>query len=188
MVTKIIFLLSLFFTHFCFAVDLNVDVIPENPRQNEPYTVYFRVTLESEDKVDIKFDSENLEVISKENQGVSSQTTYINGNYSQSKELTYAYEVKSNLQGSAKIKNIKIVTEKGSSAFSDIEIPINKEMKVEDRDLFALAVPSKNSVFVGESFIVRYYVYTNKSIAQIEINKFPELQGFVKRYVNEGES
>lgn len=177
----------MFFTHFCFAVDLNVDVIPENPRQNEPYTVYFRVTLESEDKVDIKFDSENLEVISKENQGVSSQTTYINGNYSQSKELTYAYEVKSSLQGSAKIKNIKIVTEKGSNAFSDIEIPINKEMKVEDRDLFALAVPSKNSVFVGESFIVRYYVYTNKSIAQIEINKFPELQGFVKRYVNEGE-
>lgn len=184
-ITKNLFVFLLFLGTYCsFAVELNVDVVPKNPSRGEPYTIYFRISSEDESDFNLKFDSENIEIQNKINQGVTTRSTYINGNFSRTREVTYAYEVVSEKEGPAKLDHIKVLSQSKEYSFDDFKLTIGKELQLDEKQFFAVAAVDKTDVYLGEGILVRYYVYAQNQISQPEIKKFSNLDGFLKRYIN----
>jgi len=50
-------------------------------------------------------------------------------------------------------------------------------------DVFIMAVPDKTTVFAGEGFVVRYYLYKKIQVVNEEIIEFPKLDKFLKRFL-----
>ena len=47
------------------------------------------------------------------------------------------------------------------------------------KDIMAIAIADKESAFVGESIIVRYYLYNKIQVNTTDIKRFPKLSKFL---------
>jgi hypothetical protein len=186
---KIIYILCvLLFSAFTYSAEkVKVFVQPSAPIVNEPFDLVFKVKLEGDQEPYISFDPGRFEVLGKSNQGVSIKTTIVNGKFTTKKEVTVVYSMQTSSSGINLLRGIEVdfgnnVKEK----LRTLRINVLREPK-RAKDIFVLAVPSKTDVYVGEGFDVNYYLYFKVGVLGNEVEKYPPLSKFLKRFhmVNE---
>ncbi len=188
MMKKIISIFLLFVSFACFSSEkVSVTIQPNSPIVNEPFELIFKIKLSADEEPYISFDPGGASVTGRSNRGVSLRTTIINGKYTTSKEVTYVYNLLATRSGSLYIKNIKVDFGAGiSEKIKDLRINVLREPK-RPKDIFVMAIPSKDKVYVGEGFDVNYYLYQRVNVLGSELEKYPTLGDFLKRFhlVNE---
>ena len=166
---------------------VKVFIQPSNPIVNEPFDLVFKIKLIGDEEPYISFDPGRFEVIGKSNPGVSIKTTIVNGKFTTKKEVNIVYSIQTQRAGTNLLRNIKIDFGSGKTEkIKNLRINVLKEAK-RAKDIFVLAVPSKTDVFVGEGFDVNYYLYFKVGVLGNEVEKYPPLGKFLKRFhmVNE---
>lgn len=167
-----------------YADSLEVRVDPKEPLVNENYRVIFEIKTEEGTDPIINFSPLNAEVVAKGETGVRTRTTYVNGRLSTERTLTVAYELVSNRARSAYLRNINVDLNGKTLKHSTVRINILKTPK-RARDVIVRAEVDKEEAFVGESILVRYYLYNKLPVSSSEVRKFPKLDNFLKRYHQE---
>lgn len=169
-----------------FAGQLKVEVIPENPIFGESFEVKFIIHTESSEEPDIQFDPIGLRVENRSNTATSTRISYINGNSTVEKTMSISYEMSPLTIGGAFLRKIKVKAGDEILTHPTLKIDVLKEPRAAKK-VFVQVEIDKPSVYVGESFMARYYLYnlTNVSISNAEISKFPKLDKFLKRFHQE---
>lgn len=176
--------LTLFWCASLLADSLEVTVEPREPVVNENFKVVFEVTTEQGTDPIVNFDPLNVEVISRSETGIRTRTTYINGRLSTERSLTIVYEMVATRGGSAFLRNINVDLNGSRIEHRTVRINILKTPK-RARDILVRAEVDKDEAFVGESILVRYYLYNRAPVVSTDIKKFPKLENFLKRYHQE---
>lgn len=172
-----------------FADEVRIEINPQKPVVGEVFRAYFRIFTDADEEPVINFVPSSVEVVGKSNQGVSTRTVYANGNLTVTREMTYVYELVGSKAGTGSLRDINVQV--GSKTLRHQSVSFNVLAVAEEKsDIFILADVPKKDVFVGEGVVVRYYVYGkyNSPVKNIEIKKFPKLNGFLKRYLQEPEN
>ena len=180
---KAFFFISIFLMNIAYA-KVNVSLSTQNPVKEESFNIIFEIDVEGDVEPEISFDPDGLEIIGKSNAGVSTRTTYINGKLATEKKVTVSYEVVAPRARITYLRNILVKTGGEDFKHNLMKIRILSQ-PIAPRDVFALAEVDKTEVFVGESIIVRYYLYNKVPVHSTEIRKFPKLDKFLKRYHQE---
>ncbi len=160
---------------------LTVVVDPQTPVKGEPFNLVFKIKFSGDDEPFISFDPGRANVLGKSNQGVSIQTTLINGKFSTTKEVTYVYELQADRAGSFQIRNINVEVGKETFKHDNVNIKVLSQQR-QAKEIFMMAIPSKTTVFAGEGIDVTYYLYYRHNLRSIDIVKFPDLKKFIKRF------
>lgn len=181
---KLLLLLLFIVSTISYASDVSINVNPSAPVVGENFTVTFLINTESEDEPSISFNPLGAEVISKGATGVSTRTTFVNGKLSVERKLTVEYELIAQSAGEVFLRDIKIDLGGKTINHPTKRISIYNE-KLKKPNVFVQAEVSKQEVFVNQSIVVRYYLYTKLNVANFEIKKFPQLDKFLKRYHDE---
>ncbi|WP_372651928.1 BatD family protein [Halobacteriovorax sp.] len=188
MMKKIISVLLLLISFTCFSSEkVSVTIQPNSPVVNEPFDLIFKIKLSGDEEPYISFDPGGASVTGRSNRGVSLKTTIINGKYTTTKEVTYVYSLLATRMGSLYIRNIKVDFGSGvNEKLKDLRLNVLREPK-KPKDIFVMAIPSKSKVYVGEGFDVNYYLYQRVNVLGSELEKYPKLGDFLKRFhlVNE---
>ncbi|MCT4642557.1 MAG: BatD family protein [Bacteriovoracaceae bacterium] len=177
----ILFLLS--FSIFA-KITVDIETVPQNPVMGETFNIIFKINTKDGDEPQIDFNPRGLEVLSKEQTGISTRTTYINGNLSVQRTISVTYEMIGSRSGTAYLRDILVSVGGKSVRHSNYKIKIHRELKKE-KDIFVRAEVDKTEAFVGESIIVRYFLYNKVRVAAMDIKKFPSLDKFMKRFHQE---
>ena len=167
-----------------FAQSIKIDLIPENPVAGENFNVIFQVNSKEGDDPIINFDPRNVEVLTREQTGTSTKTTYINGNLTVERTITVSYEMIAPKARTVRLSNINVEIAGKIIKHPDFRFKVLREQKKE-RDIFVRAEVDKSEVFVGESIVVRYYLYNRVRVLSMDIKKFPNLDKFLKRFHQE---
>lgn len=167
-----------------YAATLDIRVEPKEPVMNENFRVIFEITTEKGTDPVISFDPLNVEVVSRGETGIRTRTTYINGVLKTERSLTVVYEMSSKRYGSAFLRNIRAEINGETVTHKTYRINILQAPKA-PRDVLVRAEVDKKEVFVGESILVRYYLYNKAPVTGTEIRKFPKLDKFLKRFHQE---
>ncbi len=164
-----------------FAQMAEVEVNPSEALVNESFYVIFKIKSTGNVEPFISFDPINAEVLGRKEQGVSIQTTVINGKFTTSREQSYVYEMISDRAGTAMLKNVQVEVNGKTEKLKDVRVNIlNEKRKLQD--VFLEAVPSKTKIYVGEGIDVRYYLYYKVPLVANDIKEFPKLNKFIKRF------
>lgn len=166
--------------------ELKIELNPNRPVVGEVFQAYFRVFTDSEEEPVINFSPSNLEVAGKSNQGVSTRTVYANGKLTVTREVTIVYELVSAKAGQAYLRDINVQLGERTIKHPSLTINILKE-PVEQPDVFVMADTPKNSLFLGEGIVVRYYLYAKVPVSNLDVKQYPKLNKFLKRYIQEPE-
>ena len=131
-----------------------------------------------------------LRIISGPNKSSSSSVQIINGDFTQSKTVSYNYYAIALNEGeltigsaTAKIKNKKvkstpiIINVKKANPKSE-----NNILEIKDK-VFIKAHLNKSKIFKGEQIIISYKLYSRINLVNIEIDDLPELNGFWKEKI-----
>ena len=180
-ITLILFFLG--FLNSLFANKLEIETSTSRPVVSEEFMIRFKIQTTSDKQPKISFDPVQLDILSRNNEGISIQTSIINGVSSIKREIIYSYEVISHKKGVSFLKNIKVKLGKKTLHHNDIVLKIFPERK-KSKNIFLKAEVSKNEVFIGEGIDVRYYLYSKFRVMGMEIKKFPTLEGMIKRFHN----
>lgn len=181
---KYIIFLCLFLTNICFADDVQIEVEPKEPIMGESFNVTFKVVTENGTDPIISFNPQGLEVLSKQETGISTRTTYMNGHLTVERSISIVYEMIANRSGSVYLRDIMIDVNGNKFGHKPYRIGILKQAR-RAKDILAVAVVDKNEAFVGESILVRYYLYNKIQVSSTDIKKFPKLDKFLKRFHQE---
>jgi hypothetical protein len=172
------------FSFFAYAQEVEVEVIPKEPIAGEAFNLNFKVKSNSSTEADISFNPYGAEVVGRQNQGISIKTMYINGRLSTSKEINYSYEMIAQRPGTVRISDIMIDLDGRIVKKDNLIINVLREPK-QLPAILAVALADKKSIFVGEGFTVRYYLYYKTGVLNTEIKEFPKLNRFFKRFLQE---
>lgn len=178
---KICFLFLILFSSIIKAELVTTEVSPPEPLVNESFYLTFKVKMTGDADPYITFTPSNVQVLGKREQGVSIQTTVINGKISTTKEQNIVYELQADRTGTAYIRNIKVEINGKVTPVRDVTINILATPK-RIPDAFMEAEVSKTKVYVGEGIDVNYYLYFKSSIAANDVKDFPKLNKFIKRF------
>lgn len=170
--------------HLASASELEVEVIPKEPLMGESFNIVFKIKTSSSEEPDISFNPIGAEVVGRQNQGISVRTTFINGRLNTSREINYSYELVAARPGMVRIGDIKVDVEGEVLRHQNMMINVLKEAK-QAAPIQAVAVVDKTSVFVGQGFTVRYYLYFKAGVTGSDIKEFPKLNKFFKRFLQE---
>lgn len=181
---KRILVTLLLLINIAFGASVEIEVSPKDPVIGESYNVIFTVKTPSGDDPIINFDLLNAEVLSREQTGISTRTTYINGKLSVERSITVNYEMTSTKPSFAYIRNIKVEINNEVVKHKTLRFKIYKEAK-KLTNVFVRAEVDKSEVYLGESVIVRYYLYNRVRVLSMDIKKFPTLDKFLKRFHQE---
>ncbi len=185
---RLIGLLFLILPFTVFATTLDVKVNPDNPVFNEPYTLNFIIKTSEEltEEPFVSFDPLNAEVVSKSDVSTSTQFTYVNGKSSVQRTYTFSYDLISSKPGTAYIRSIVAEVNGQKIRHNTIQLRVLKTTKSIGK-IFAQAEVDKTEAYVGESILVRYYIYTRNDvpITSLDIKKFPKLDKYLKRFHQE---
>lgn len=177
-------LMSLFvLINISWADIVEVEINPKEPIKNEPFELIFKVETKGSDAPYISFDPGSFEVLGRRSAGSSSMTTILNGRITTKKEHSFVYELQTERSGNQYIKDIVIEADGEKHQFSKFKINVLRAAK-RARDMILVAVPSKSKVYVGEGFDINYYYYFNNNTANYDVKKYPQLNGFLKRFRN----
>ena len=166
------------------AQEVEVEVVPKEPIAGEAFNLNFKVKSTSSMDADISFNPYGAEVVGRQNQGISIKTMYINGRLSTSKEINYSYEMIAQRPGTVRISDINIDLDGRIIKKDNLIINILREPK-QLPAVLAVALTDKKSLYVGEGFTVRYYLYYKTGVLNTEIKEFPKLNRFFKRFLQE---
>jgi hypothetical protein len=178
---KVIFVLLLAYSGVSYANSVKVKIASSEIIKNEPFTVSFEIESDSNKSPNISFRPVNIEVLSKNRAGLSTSTTYVNGKISVRKIISYNYELVAKFEGRASLKDIKVVVGQNTLTHKDVNI-IVKQTASKPRSHFILPIASNSEPYVGESVVVRYYIYSTTEVHKSEIKKFPDFKNVIKRY------
>lgn len=182
---KILILLITLLVNTAFADEVQISVYPKEPVMGESFNVTFKVISKEATDPIINFNpSSGLEVTGREEAGVTTSTTYINGHLSVERSASIVYEMISTTSGSKYLRNINIDLNGKQIKHKNIRIRVLKTAK-KPKSVMAVAEVDKEEAFVGESILVRYYLYNRVTVNTTDIKKFPKLNKFLKRYHQE---
>lgn len=177
----ILFLLLMSQVH---AQDVLVETNPRNPIKGEPFQILFKCQTSKPADPEISFDAEGFEVLGKQSQGLSTRTIYQNGKIQVFRELLISYEAMAPKAGRVNLKNLVVVLEGKRMTQDTVGIQV-LEAPVEPRLVFVAADVPRTSLYVGEGMTVRYYIYIKAHLQAYDLKKFPNLTGFMKRFMQE---
>jgi len=168
------------------ADDLRVKIVPEKPVVNEAFNIEFIIRTEQGTDPVINFDPLGLEIISRSNVSTSTRLTYVNGKSTMERTITLSYEAIASKAGGAYLRNIRIELNGQKVNHKTVYINILKTAKKTNK-VFVKADVEKTRIYVGESVIVRYYLYNRSDtpLSATDIKKFPKLGKFMKRFHQE---
>ena len=169
-----------------FADELKVEINPRRPVAGEVFQAYFRVFTTDSEMPNINFSPENLEVVGKSNQGISTRTIYANGKLTVTRELTIVYDLVAAKAGVSSLRNINVQLSQGIIRHPSLTIEIFREPQ-EISEVFIQADVPKKSLFLGEGVVVRYFLYSKVPVSNLDIKKYPKLNHFLKRFLQEPE-
>ena len=177
-----IFLLLILSTVNLYANEIKIQVIPENPIYNETFEVKFIIQTDTEEEPIINFDPLGVEVVDRSNAGTTTRMTYINGVSTVERTVSIAYEMTASRPGGVFLRNIQIDLGGKTLKVPTKKIDVLKQQR-SAKKVFVQAEVSKNSVFVGESIVVRYYLYnlSTVNLNVTDIKNFLKLDKCVKR-------
>ncbi len=178
-----VFLLGLF-GYGAWGDEVKIEINPNKPVAGESFQAYFRVFTDSEEEPIINFSPNNLEVVGKSNQGISTRTIYANGKLTVSREITIVYDLVASRPGFAGIRDINIQLGSQNLRHPTVSLTVLKEPEVL-ADVFVMADVPKKSIFLGEGVTVRYYLYSKVPVSNLEVKKYPKLNNFLKRFLQE---
>lgn len=167
-----------------FANEIKIELNPPRPVAGEVFQVYFRIFTDSSEAPAINFSPSGVEVVDKSNQGVSTRTVYANGKLSVTREMTFVYDMVSSKTGTAALRDINVQIDGKIIKHPPINIQVLKE-PLEVPEVFIQADVPKTNLYLGEGVLVRYYVYHKVPATSIDIKKFPKLDNFLKRFLQE---
>ena len=178
--------LILIFSSQLLANELKVEINPMKPVAGEVFQAYFRIFTDSNDEPAINFSPSGIEVVGKANQGISTRTVYANGKLTVTRELTIVYDLVSSKPGYAALRDIRV--ELGSQVIKHPTISFNILKEAEElSDVFVMADVPKKTLYVGEGIVVRYYLYSKVPVTNLDIKRYPKLNNFLKRFLQEPE-
>jgi hypothetical protein len=181
---KHILWIFLFVCNFAFANEVKVEINPRRPVAGEVFQAHFRIFTDFEGEPVINFSPWEVEVVGKSNQGVSTRTIYANGRLTVTREITYVYDLVASKPGAAGLRDITIQLGDKTIPHASVSVSILKEAE-EPQPIFVMADVPKKSVYVGEGIIVRYYIYSRVPFQNLDIKKYPKLDSFLKRFLQE---
>jgi hypothetical protein len=183
---KIIYIILVFLNiSIAFTNEIKISVNPQEPILGESFNVTFKIITKEGKDPNISFNpSSGLEVTGRQESGISTSTTYINGNLSVERSISITYEMIANKAGSLFLRDINVEVNGIISKHSNFRINVLSERET-PKDILAVAEVDKTSAYVGESILVRYYLYNKVTINSTDIKTFPKLDKFLKRYHQE---
>lgn len=175
-------ILFLLWSASVFAFEVEYSVNPTEPAAGVPFRLTFKLDVEgSSNQPVISFDKGALEIVSRDEPSVTLRTIYMNGKLETSKSYEISYELVAERPLTYKISNIIIKLDGATKRIHDIGINVLSKPK-EPEDVFVeLRVP-KTEVYLGEGVNIDYYVYSRVQLLNQEIQQFPKLNGFIKRF------
>lgn len=179
-------IIFLFITSIALANEVKVEINPTKPVAGEVFQAYFRIFTDADEEPAINFSPSNVEVVSKSNQGVSTRTIYANGKLTVTREMTMVYDLVSAKPGPASLRDITVQLGSKTIRHPTVSMSVLKEAQVLG-DVFVMADVPKKTVFLGEGIVARYYLYRKVDVNSIDIKKYPKLNGFLKRFLQEPE-
>jgi hypothetical protein len=175
-------LLSIFFPDArANSVDININ--PKTPIAGEVFSLVLRMSLDKSSTPSITFDPGKLEVLSKNKTRESLNTKIINGRITTKREIVYEYEMLANKAGRYRIRDFYIEIDGNSTKVKDLKFDVLGEAK-RSKEIFARAEVSNMSPYIGEGVDVRYYLYFKIPVVGTEIDEYPKLNKFIKRFHN----
>lgn len=168
-----------------FAQDVIVETNPRNPIKGEPFQILFKCQTSKATDPEITFDAEGFEVLGRQSQGMSTRTIYQNGKIQVFRELMISYEALAPKAGRINLKNVVVVLDGKRMTQDTVGIQV-LEAPLEPKLVFIGADVPKKSLYVGEGMTVRYYIYVKAHLQAYDLKKFPNLTGFMKRFIQEG--
>ena len=179
-------LLTLLLTTMAFADEMKVEVNPPRPVMGEVFQVYFRIFTDSDEEPVVNFSPAGLEVVGKSNQGVSTRTIYANGKLTVTREITLVYDLVAGKPGLNSLRDINVQLGNKTLRHQSLNLNVLKEPEVM-ADVFVMADVTKKELYVGEGVVVRYYLYSKVPVSNLDIKKYPKLDNFLKRFLQEPE-
>ena len=177
----IILILGIQFAH---SDDVKIEINPTKPVAGEMFQAIFRVYTDADEEPVINFSSYQIEVVGKNNYGVKTSTVYMNGKFSTSRELTIIYDLSGSRPGVAGLRDITVQVGSKTLRHPSLNFTILKEPEVAD-DVFVMADVHKKTIFLCEGIVVRYYLYSKVPVSNLDIKKYPKLNNFLKRFLQE---
>jgi hypothetical protein len=182
----LISLIALLLSLNLFADSVKVEVSPSKPVAGEVFQAIFRVFTDSDEEPSINFTPLRVEVVGKSNQGIKTSTIYANGQFTSTREMTIVYDLAATATGTAGLRDITVQVEGKTIRHPAVTFNVLKEPEVA-ADVFVMAEVPKTTVFVGEGVVVRYFLYHKTPVRNVDIKKYPKLNGFLKRFLQEPE-
>lgn len=179
---SILFLILI--TNVSWANEVKVEINPSKPVAGEVFQAYFRIFTQEDVEPSINFNPSRVEVVGKSNQGVSTRTVYANGKLSVSREMTYVYDLVAPKTGTVFLRDIQVEIGGKTIRHPMVSINVLKEPEVQP-EVFVMAEVPKTNLFLGEGIVVRYYLYSKVNINNLDVKKYPKLNNFLKRFLQE---
>jgi hypothetical protein len=183
---KILFFISLMLMNIAFADEVKIDINPAKPVKGEVFQAIFHVFTNSDEEPIINFSPFRVEVVGKNNYGIKTSTVWINGKFSSTREMTIVYDLAANTDGIAGLRDITIQLGPTVIRHPSVSFNILREPQVA-ADVFVMAEVPKKEIFLGEGIVVRYYLYSKVPVSNLDIKKYPKLNNFLKRFLQEPE-
>jgi len=184
---KIWFLIIILFqTSGSFADDVKIELNPSKPVAGETFQAIFRIFSDSDTEPVINFTPFRVEVAGKNNYGVKTSTVYSNGKFTTTREITIIYDLLGSKPGLAGMRDIRVQIGQKLIRPQSITVDLLKDAE-EPLDVFVMADVPKKNLYLGEGIIVRYYLYSKFPPSNLDIKKYPKLNKFLKRFLQEPE-
>lgn len=182
-----LFIFVLFPVWVLAASPVVIETNPKDPIKGEVFQILFKCQTEGNTQPEISFDPVGFEVLGKQAQGLSTRTVFSQGKYTTTRELLISYDARAAKTGVISLKNLVVKIDGRIERDPSVDIMV-LDAPPEPRLVFVAADVSKKSVFVGEGIIVRYHVFKKTALQSFDIKKYPKLDGFMKRYLQENEN
>ncbi len=131
-----------------------------------------------------------VRILSGPNQSSSSSVQMINGQFSQSKTVSYNYYATALNEGSLEIGSASAKVDGKDVKSNPIKLSVEKANPKSENNVldlsdkvFIKAHINKTKLYKGEQLVVSYKLYSKINLANIDITGLPELNGFWKEEV-----
>jgi hypothetical protein len=181
-----ILIMAMFLALASFADEVKIDLNPSKPVAGETFQAIFRIFSDSESEPVISFTPFRVEVAGKNNYGVKTSTIYANGKFTTTREVTIIYDLLGSKPGLAGMRDIRVQIGDKLVRPQSITVDLLKEAE-EPSEVFVMADVPKKNIYIGEGIIVRYYLYSKVPVNNLDIKKYPKLNKFLKRFLQEPE-
>jgi hypothetical protein len=169
---------------FALADEVKIELNPTKPVAGESFQATFRIFTDADEEPVINFSPFKVEVIGKNNYGVKTSTVFMNGKFSTSREVTIIYDLAAGQPGIAGLRDINIQIGSKTLRHPSLTFNVLKEPEVA-ADVFVMADIPKKTLFLGEGIVVRYFLYSKVPVSNLDIKKYPKLNSFLKRFLQE---